>query len=166
MPFNNIIRYECVLFVLLAIIVSLISYALIILQLFGRRKANAHLHSSQRRKEKIRALCVIATAFSIFLSCWLPSLYIILWQTQLITEKPIIVSLPRFEIALNPILYMVTMPVFRPPCFRKVSVVAPYVDQSHTEDSVPECQRAEVGCLKRASRSPRRCTSQQSHRLQ
>ena len=111
-----IIKHECLLTVLSSLVVSLVSYSLIIWYLFGC--SNAAVRDSQkRRKEKLRALCVIATVFSVFLLCWLPVMYIMQWQVQVIAELPIIFYLPMLENALNPVLYMVTIPAFRPPCF-------------------------------------------------
>lgn len=108
-------RFEFGLTILLVLLVILISYAIIMSHLFGHTKTGqATKESQKRRKEKIHALGVIALVFAVFLLCWMPFMWVVLYETKLLLDRPIFGYLPMLEMMLNPFVYMVCMPVFRP----------------------------------------------------
>ena len=113
---REVIQYECSLTVLMVLLLSLLCYGVIINHLFGCLKivSTSASDSVRRRKERKRALGVIALGLCVFLLCWVPDMWVILWKAELLKEIPILHCLPMLETALNPILYMVCLPVFRP----------------------------------------------------
>ena len=108
--------------VLFAVIVSLFSYAVIIWYLFKGSKKE----SARRRREKLHALCIMAIVFSALFICWAPMMWGLLWTPELLRKSIEVSLLPLIEAVLTPILYVISMPVFRPQCFAKgVIHVAP-----------------------------------------
>lgn len=115
-----LIQYSCGLNVLCVLTMSIFSYMVIICRLYGQQwfkcvMANSKTPSMtlQFRREKAHALGVIALVFTNFIVCWVPFVWLILWKQGKIRE-PVYNMLCMLETALNPILYMITMPVFRP----------------------------------------------------
>lgn len=112
-PAQSVTSWMIVCHLIFVLVVNVTSYAIILKYLF-KQHGQGNSTSEQRKKEIKRALMVIVIIFVVLLVCWVPFLVALTIDPTLVAKNDIYLFLPAMEAAIDPVLYMVTMPVFRP----------------------------------------------------
>ena len=84
--------------------------------------------AAKRLRERKRGLAVIMATFTIFVICWMPTTFAVAYEADLIRHNPVLMALPALDSILDPLLYMITLPVFRPRFCLKQSQVTVILD--------------------------------------
>ncbi len=107
-PAREVLSFTLATTLIATFLANAIAYAVIIVYL----KKNSG--SDQRQQDKKRALLIIVMLFCVLLICWVPVTCVLIIDPSLVGTNHNYIALPAMEAAIDPILCMITMPVFRP----------------------------------------------------
>ena len=91
--------------------------------------------AARRLQEKKRALAVIVANFTIFFICWMPTILALAYDSSVIGKRPVLMSMPILDSLLDPLLCIMTMPVFRIKGSRNQGKVGVTVDTNDTPNA-------------------------------